>query len=129
MNLKTFVPKVAAVVAVGSFLMLGTHPVKAGIVSPVLVAKQSQALNAFRPLPLYWGGFSSAIGGNVTGLLWGGVVSAAAGGLAAASAGYFVAADDSVNDAQITSASICTDEGTFVGSGLTTLPANARALD
>ena len=130
MKLRTLVPKVAAVVAVGSYLMLGTHPVKAGVVSPLLAARQSQALNALRPLPLYWGGFSSAFGGNTTGLLWGAALGAAAGAFAAASNGYFAAADDSGDDTQAGATfAYVAAAATFDGSSLPTLTPNTRALD
>jgi hypothetical protein len=141
MKLKTLVPKVAVVVAVGSYLTLGTHPVKAGLVSPALVAKQSQALNAFRPLPLFWGGFVSAVAGgalaNSSGSPVSAALGAAGGAIAYSGANYF---DNGGYDADTAAASAAVDDAAeaageaYYGNyydtvGLTTLAPNVRALD
>ena len=85
--------KAAVVTGVGAYLMFGTHPVTAGVAATNIRAKQTQALNATQPVPLWWGGFlSSAAGGALAGSVgspWGALAGAVGGGIAYAGVTYF----------------------------------------
>lgn len=85
--------KAAVVTGAGAYLMFGTHPVTAGVAATNIRAKQTQALNATQPVPLWWGGFlSSAAGGALAGTVgtpWGALAGAVGGGIAYAGVTYF----------------------------------------